>query len=97
MYGEVNHFVDAGNFELTPTADRLVSAGGVYRIPSRVIHETEVQTLPTLTLAMTREEDGDAPGPLLLSAHGLATEGTERRHAVDGASLQRELSIAGLM
>jgi len=94
-YGARNKFVQAGRYDLDLIADRRVDAGSVYRIPPRIVHETEVEQFPTVTLVLATGVRAVAdPGPLLLSKEGSASSGTPVRKKVDTAGLRRELQSA---
>lgn len=61
-YGEGNTSVRIGRFELETVLKRRIDVGSVYEIPSRTVHLNAVETIPTVTLVRSVQDDrGDGP------------------------------------
>lgn len=95
-YGEVNEFAHEGRVALREAGRRYVTAGQIYEIPSRSIHETVITRAPVATLLVTQDDPSGSPGPLIFTPHPTEPAGTAEREPVapeEVASLFR--TVAG--
>jgi hypothetical protein len=76
-YGSRNSFKFESRYLLTESARDELRAMQVYRVPARIVHTTLVTTFPTVTLAVTVDEN-DKRGPLIFSRESRP-EGTPVR------------------
>ncbi|MFJ7049750.1 hypothetical protein ACIQVC_41020 [Streptomyces sp. NPDC101112] len=81
-YGKVNEFTHEGRVMLQEVYRRYVSAGQIYRIPSRSIHETLIVRAPVATLLVTQDDPPGCPGPIILAPHPAEPLGTAIREPV---------------
>jgi hypothetical protein len=92
-YGERNEFEDAGRYNLELVNDRRVASGGVYKIPPRIVHTTEIIGSPTMTMVLANERpDGTGTGPLLLNRSTVPI-GTAFRSQISESALNSELRV----
>jgi len=80
IYGQKNMFSDGGRAELVEVKRRTITAGQVYTVPARVIHQTEAVRTPAITLLVTEKDDHDK-GPLVYST-AIAASGTAVRETL---------------
>lgn len=92
-YGEVNSFEPAGRHDLFPVSDRTYSRGDIYRIPSRMVHESEPSDDPTITFVVgIPDADASVRGPLILSRSDCVPTGTPTREEVPASEAMLILS-----
>jgi hypothetical protein len=97
-YGEVNEFTHEGRVRLQEVSRRLVTAGQIYRIPSRSIHETLIVQAPVATLLVTQDDSANSAGPVVFSPHPAEPLGTAVRESVspeEVSVLLRDVAAAG--
>ena len=79
-----NTFVRQGMFSLTFEREIVVECNSVYRVPSRVVHDSSVVEAPAVTFVLARDDDRAASdGPLVLQRPGRRSEGTAVRSPFD--------------
>lgn len=79
-----NAFVREGMFSLTFEREIVVGPNMVYRVPSRVVHDSSVVEAPAVTFVLARDDDRAASdGPLILQRPGGRSEGTAVRSPFD--------------
>lgn len=79
-----NTFVRAGMFSLTFEREIVVGPNAVYRVPSRVVHDSSVVDAPAVTFVLARDDDRAASdGPLILQRPGGLVGGTAVRSPFD--------------
>lgn len=90
-YGDVNAFDLVGRYHLDEVRDRRVTAGHVYKVPPRIVHESEVVSVPTVTMVLAHEaRPASDPGPMIFSKDGVPV-GTSVRPKLPQATLRAEL------
>ena len=78
-YGKVNDFTCEGRVNLQEIDRRYVTAGQIYQIPSRSIHETIIVRAPVVTLLVTQDDPPGSPGPMIFAPHPTEPAGTSIR------------------
>lgn len=94
-YGKTNDFLPAGRYDLVGLTDRVFTKGEIYRIPSRVVHESEPLEQPTVTFVVgVPDASAAVSGPLILSRFAQVPAGTAIREAI---SQKEALALLGDM
>lgn len=92
-----NAFVKEGKFALAFDREIVVGPNSVYRVPSRVVHDSSVVEAPAVTFVLARDDDRAAvDGPLILQRLGGQTVGTAVREPFE-VSAALELVKARVM
>lgn len=92
-YGQTNSFEAAGCYDLVPLTDQIFKRGDIYKIPSRIVHESEPLEKPTVTFVVgIPDENAALLGPLILSRITTTVPtGTAQRETVGQAEAIRLL------
>lgn len=79
-----NEFSKEGTLDLSFERELTIGPDEIYRIPSRVVHDTEIVDAPAVTFVFSKDDpDASERGPLILQPHGHADSGTEVREPYD--------------
>jgi hypothetical protein len=91
-YGEVNEFRSVGRYSLDNGVSQNYQSGTVYRMPSRVVHNSELISVRATTLVLSDQGAGFAQaGPIILSRDKDPSEGTAVRHKLPSAEAWEHL------
>lgn len=91
-YGALNSSEPDARYRLDLLDRRRISAGTVYRIPSGVIHASQVTKVPSVTLLLAVDDPHRKErGPLVLSRVGAHGHATAARPAVSVGELEAAL------
>lgn len=81
-YGKMNEFTCEGRVGLKEVDRRYVTAGQIYRLPSRSIHETLIIRAPVATLLVTQDDPLGRTGPIVYAPHSAEPLGVAIREPV---------------
>lgn len=81
-YGKMNEFAREGRVGLKEMNRRYVTAGQIYRVPTRSIHETLIIRAPVATLLVTQDDPPGCPGPIVYAPHSAEPLGAAIRKPV---------------
>lgn len=96
IYGSTNEFIDSGTFDLRLVRDQIFTKGDIYTIPSRMVHESEVLSEPTVTFVVgIPDSHAKSNGPLIFSRDRAPVMGTPVREQVSSQlALDALMSVA---